>query len=174
MSLLVISRKRYAFMNPGVKLIEALDEQYRKGTKFETDKAPFCEVLPGHLAGQPNAFGKPTILPDWAKRDGMFVLAVKEGDLVVLPSQVIEPESPSPNPSQGEVAAALETAKKSLPDSPAEPPDDDAEIGKLEAMSKAELFSVAARERVEVSSKANKADFVAAIYDKRHAVGKAS
>jgi hypothetical protein len=124
--MLVISRKAYRFNNPTVNLVKALDEQYRKNTKFDPADAPYCEVQPGGRPGQAVAFGTPTRIPDWAKEDGMFKLAVKDGDLVVLPDKAATPDPPSPNPSQGDVAKVLAQANADSSgvdgDTPAEPP----------------------------------------------------
>lgn len=160
MSVTIMSRKAYRFLNPGRSIapVERYDKDPVTGkvTKSVPDstqdfKEAHAEVHPGAANG---SYGNPVTLPDWVKNDGMFKLAVKDADIVVLTreSGLMGEEKAADAAKQ----ATLANARKANADSSVD----------LGSMTKAELVAHAAEHHdLDLDIKDKHDDLVAQIKD---------
>jgi hypothetical protein len=125
MSFMIMANRAYRFPNPSASL--SYSEKSHVSTTQDFKEA-YAEVHPGSALG---TFGNPISVPDWVRHDGMFKLAVKDKNIVVLfdePVVVLDPTRPTPVEQKkleaaGVASAAVAVAEATNPEPPKKPAD---------------------------------------------------
>lgn len=138
MSFVIMSNRAYRFPNPTASLAPTNPDKQKPTQNFNE---AFAEVHPA----PGGAWGNPTTVPDWVKQDGMFVLALRDKNIVVLQGLEVaqtDEERAAEAAKQATLQAAGKAATQISPNLPASTTDLSAAgdaAPDLEAMTKKEL-----------------------------------
>jgi len=85
-----MARKAYRFNNPAIRLVDALQENFNKGSRATAEGVAFVEVRPAVNPSAPllpsNAYGGAVNVPEWVREDQMFKWALAEHDVIIVPA----------------------------------------------------------------------------------------
>jgi hypothetical protein len=119
---MIMANRAYRFTNPNRNPHQMSSDQDFAET--------YVEVHPGASGSDGsnrNAFGNPVSVPDWVEHDGMYKMALKDGNIVRLwnePVVSLDPAKPSEEAQKNLVSVGAAKAAAKAVESSAPKPDD--------------------------------------------------